>query len=56
MTAPFCAFLCSHCTTTTWNVLSFTFFEGRGHKKTTVGAAQIQFLNDFFVAVAVVLA
>ena len=53
---PFCAFLCRHCTTTTWNVLRFTFFEGRGHKKTTVGAAQIQFLNDFFVAVAVVLA
>ena len=37
-------------------VPSFTFFEGRGHKSTTVVAGQIQFLNDFFVAVAVVLA
>ena len=34
--------------TTTWNFLSFTFFEARGHKTTTVGAAQIQFLNDCF--------
>ena len=37
-------------------VPSFTFFEGRGHNSMIVGAAQIQFLNDFFVAVAVVLA
>ena len=34
----------------------FHVFEGREHKSTTVGAAQIQFLNDFFEAVAVVLA